>query len=56
MRPWQRNRMALVLVIMLSVVIINLPILTLKQALSFIALLVVLFAGYVLFWNSYKKK
>ncbi|MEJ2115992.1 MAG: hypothetical protein P8X88_08115 [Gammaproteobacteria bacterium] len=48
--------MALVLIIMLSVVIINLPILTLKQALSLIALLAVLFAGYVLFWNSYKKK
>ncbi len=54
MRPWQRNRMALVVLIILSVVIINLPMLTLTQALSLIALLVVLFAGYVLFWNSYK--
>jgi len=56
MRPWQRNRMALVFVIMSSVVIINLPTLSLNQALSLIALLVVLFAAYVLFWNSYKKK
>ncbi len=54
MRPWQRNRMALVVLIILSVAIINLPMLTLNQALSLIALLVVLFAGYVLFWNSYK--
>ncbi len=56
MRPWQRNRMALVLVIILSVIVINLPMLTLNQALSLIALLVILFAGYVLFWNSYKSK
>jgi len=56
MRPWQRNRLVLVAVIMLSVITINLPMLTLKQALSIIALLVVLFAGYVLFWNSYKNK
>jgi len=56
MRPWQRNRIALVLVIILSVIIINLPMLALSQALSLIALLIVLFAGYVLFWNSYKKK
>lgn len=55
MRPWQRNRMALVAIIILSVVIINLPMLSLNQALSLIALLIALFAGYVLFWNSYKK-
>ena len=56
MRPWQRNRMALVAVIFLSVIVINLPMLSLSQALSLIALLGVLFAGYVLFWNSYKSK
>lgn len=56
MRPWQRNRIALVLMIVLSVVAINLPMLTLQQALSLIALLFVLFIAYVLFWNSYKKK
>lgn len=56
MRPWQRNRIALVLLILLSVVTINLPTLSLNQALSLIALLVVLFVAYVLFWNSYKKK
>ena len=56
MRPWQRNRIALVLVIFLSVIIINLPMLSLNQALSLIALLIALFAGYVLFWNSYKRK
>lgn len=56
MRPWQRNRIALVIVILLSVVIINLPMLTLAQAISLIILLVVLFAAYVLFWNSYKSK
>lgn len=56
MRPWQRNRIALVLAIILSVVVINLPMLTLNQALSLIALLFVLFAGYVVFWNSYKNK
>jgi len=56
MRPWQRNRIALVLVIVLSVVVINLPILSLHQTLSLIALLIVIFAGYVLFWNSYKSK
>jgi len=56
MRPWQRNRMVLVLVILLSVVIINIPALTTAQALSLIALLTIMFAGYVLLWNSYKKK
>ena len=56
MRPWQRNRIALVLVIVLSVIIINLPMLSLNQALSLIALFFILFLGYVLFWNSYKKK
>jgi len=48
--------MVLVAVILLSVVIINLPTLSLTQAVSLIALLIVLFAGYVLFWNSYRKK
>jgi uncharacterized membrane protein YiaA len=56
MRPWQRNRIALVLAILLSVIVINLPMLTLNQALSVIALFIVLFAAYVLFWNSYKNK
>jgi len=56
MRLWQRNRMVLVLVILLSVVIINIPALTTTQALSLIALLAIMFAGYVLLWNSYKKK
>ena len=56
MRPWQRNRMVLVLVIFLSVIVINLPMLSLGQALSLITLFVVIFAGYVLFWNSYKSK
>ncbi len=56
MRPWQRNRMALVLVILLAVVIINVPALNTTQAISLIVLLAVLFAGYVLFWNSYKNK
>jgi len=46
----------LVLVILLSVVLINMPTLTTAQAVSLIALLAILFAGYVLFWNSYKKK
>ncbi len=56
MRPWQRNRMALAAIIILSVVLLNLPMLDLKQALSLISLLIVLFAAYVLFWNSYKNK
>ncbi len=56
MRPWQRNRMVLALVILLSVIIINIPAFTLAQSLSLIALLAALFAGYVLFWNSYKNK
>ena len=56
MRPWQRNRMALVVVIIMSVVTINLPMLSLNQAISLIALFIILFAGYVLFWNSYKSK
>lgn len=56
MRPWQRNRMVLVLVILLSVIIVNLPALTTAQALSLIALFAVLFTGYVLFWNSYKNR
>jgi len=56
MRPWQRNRMVLVVVIIASVIIINLPMITLGQALSLIALLLVFFAGYVLFWNSYRNQ
>ena len=48
--------MVLVSVILLSVVIINIPAFTTTQALSLIALLIVLLAGYVLFWNSYKNK
>ncbi len=56
MRPWQRNRMALVLVVFLAVIIINIPALNTMQAISLITLLAVLFAGYVLFWNSYKNK
>lgn len=56
MRPWQRNRMAVVAVIFSSVVIINLPELSTAQALSLITLLAVLCAGYILFWNSYKNK
>ena len=56
MRPWQRNRIALVAAILLSVVTINIPALTTAQAMSLVALLAVLFAGYILFWNSYKNK
>ncbi len=56
MRPWKRNRIALALTIVLSVIAINLPMLTLGQALSLIALFIILFAAYVLFWNTYKSK
>ena len=56
MKPWQHNRIVLVIVILLSVLVINLPTFTLPQALSLIVLLFVLFTAYVLFWNSYKNK
>lgn|GEM_PF-731361 len=56
MRPWQRNRLVLAAVIILSVVLLNLPMLSLQQSLSLIIFLVVIFAAYVLFWNSYKSK
>jgi len=47
--------MSLVLIILLSVVIINIPALTTEQALSSVALRAVLFSGCVWLWNSYKK-
>ena len=56
MKPWKRNRLALALVIFLAVVIINIPAFTTTQALSLIALVIVLFFGYVVLWNNYKKK
>lgn len=55
MRPWQRNRFALVAVIIASVVTINIPSLDMGQIVSLVALYLLCFFLYVRFFNSYNK-
>ncbi len=55
MKPWQRNRFALVAVIIASVITVNIPDFTPAQILSLIALYLVLFFLYVKFLNRYNK-
>jgi hypothetical protein len=55
MKPWQRNRFALVAVMLASVVTLNIPSLTTAQILSLIAAYLLLFFLYVKFFNRYQK-
>ena len=55
MRPWQRNRFALVAVIIASVVTINIPNFSTGQIVSLVALYLLVFFLYVRFFNSYSK-
>jgi len=55
MRPWQRNRFALVGVIIASVITINLPDLDIGQIVSLIALYLLIFFLYVRYFNRYNK-
>ncbi len=55
MRPWQRNRFALVAVIIASVVTINIPTFSNGQILSLVALYLLLFFLYVRYFNRYSK-
>ena len=56
MRPWQRNRIVLVIFILAAVVTANIPSLTTNQILSLVALYVLLFFLYVRYFNRYQKK
>ena len=53
MRPWQRNRFALVIAIIASVVTANIPSLTTGQIVSLVALYFLLFYLYLKFFNRY---
>ena len=55
MRPWQRNRFALVAVIFAAIVTLNIPSLDAGQIVSLIALYALLFFLYVKFFNRYQK-
>ena len=55
MKPWQRNRFALVAVIAASVVTANVAAFTSAQTLSLIALYWLLFFLYVKFFNRYNR-
>ena len=56
MKPWQRNRFALVAAIFAAVITINIPDLDVGQIVSLIALYALLFFLYVKFFNRYDKK
>lgn len=53
MRPWQRNRIILVVLILAAVVTANIPALTTNQILSLVALYAVIFFLYVRYFNRY---
>jgi hypothetical protein len=55
MKPWQRNRFALVAVIIASVITINVPSLEIGQIGSLIALYLLIFFLYVRYFNRYSK-
>ncbi len=55
MQPWQRNRFALVAMIIATVVTVNIPALATEQILSLVALYVLLFFLYVRYLNRYQK-
>ena len=55
MRPWQRNRFALVALIIAGVITVNIPSFTTGQIVSLIALYLLLFFLYVKFFNRYTK-
>lgn len=55
LRPWQRNRLALVAMIIAIVVTVNIPALTSGQILSLCALYALLFFLYVRYFNRYQK-
>ena len=56
MRPWQRNRFALVAAIFAAIVTMNIPSLDVAQIASLLALYALLFFLYVKFFNRYDKK
>ena len=55
MQPWQRNRFALVAMIIATVITANIPTLTTGQILSLAAFYALLFFLYVRFFNRYQK-
>ena len=55
MKPWQRNRFALVAVMIATVITANIPGLTTGQIISLAALYLLLFFLYVKFFNRYQK-
>ena len=55
MKPWQRNRFALVAVILATVVTFNIPVLDTSQILSLLALYILVFFLYVRYFNRYQK-
>ncbi len=55
MKPWQRNRFALVAVIFATIITTNIPGLTTAQIVSLTALYILLFFLYLKFFNRYQK-
>lgn len=55
MKPWQRNRFALVAIIIATVITFNIPSLNTQQIISLIALYVLLFFLFVRYFNRYQK-
>jgi hypothetical protein len=55
MRPWQKNRFALVALILATVVTFNIPSLNTQQIISLLALYILLFFLYVRYFNRYQK-
>ena len=56
MMGWQRNRFGLAILIILTAFIANIETLTQGQAISLIALFVIIFYLYVIYINKYNKK
>jgi hypothetical protein len=56
MMGWQRNRFGLAILIISTAFIANIKTLTQGQAISLIALFVVIFYLYVIYINKYNKK
>jgi uncharacterized membrane protein YccC len=54
MKPWQRNRFALVAIIIAAVVTMNYPSLSIGQMVSLIALYGLVFFLFVRYFNSYR--